>query len=494
MMDFRESEDACENRSFMRGGIWFFLYGVLGVQFVLVIAWMFLNIGTKPTFGDATEYLNLSKTLLVDEYRPILYPIFIRMARGLELIAHIPYCFYVYVVQATVSFFCIRFAVRVVDELFLNRFYSDGRCGVGLLHATAYIWTFPLVGFMSFAGMSDSIALSMTLLFLSGLLVVFNRVDVGWRPYGLIAVAYCLGSLVRGDRPYLFLAFGIVAAIVVCVLRKRLRMRSVVLVATLFMSFAAVMTVNRFTQKPGCRNRPRTTFAFVLLDRVVWPHMSECYMEFPPEVRSVVSRKDAENFDANNNNVMYVFARNMNRRLGEDRAHELYKIMAKTIFRVRTKRVLYEISHDIAKVCLSPFFQTAEVYNVNCHKGHPCINPYCYNPRCFMTNTKWLTWAANAIPLHLFVVLLLWFLFKALRHPDSRTAMRGALPVLLTYFGFSLTLALFYSIGDGAHPNSRYSIIVDCSWCMLALVSIAMVGSNGRLPREVHGCERSKSQ
>lgn len=459
----------------MRSGCWFFLCGVLIVQFALSAIWMFLNVGTKPTFGDATEYFELSKSLMIDEYRPILYPVFIRWARWLESLAHLPYCFYVYVVQAVISFFSIRFAVRVVDELFLSGFYAGRRGGMGLLCATIYMWTFPLVGFMNFAGMSDSIALSMTLLFLSGILIVFNKVDAGWRPYGLIAAAYCLGSLVRGDRPYLFLVFGIVAAVVACIARKRLCLKAGVLVVTLCLSFAAVMTVNRFTQKPGCHNRPRTTLEFVLLDRIVWPHMSECYMEFPPEVKRVVSLKDAANFDANNNNVMYVFARKMNRRVGEARAHELYKTMAGTVFRVRTGSVLCEIANDVIKTCFAPFFQTAEVYNANCHKGRPCINPYCYNPRCFMTNTKWLTWAANAIPLHFFVLSFFALLVVVLRRPHLRRALRGALPALTMYFGFSLLLALFYGLGDGAHPNSRYSIIVDGSWCLLNLVMVAVV-------------------
>ena len=270
-------------------------------------------------------------------------------------------------------------------------------------------------------------------------------------------------------------------------------MRAVLLVATLFLSFATVSVINHFTQKPGCHGRPRTTFEFVLLDRIVWPHMSECYKEFPLEVRRAVSRKDARDFDANNNNVMYVFARKMNKRLGEDRAHALYVAMAKTVFRVRARRVLYEILHDVTKVCFAPFFQTAEVYNANCHKTAPCINPYCYNPRCFMTNTKWLTWTANAIPLHLFVVLLVLFLYKALRQPNSRAAMHGALPVLLVYFGFSLTLALFYGLGDGAHPNSRYSIIVDCSWCMLVLVMVAAVAAGGMLAGDSKDCAHAGS-
>ena len=121
-------------------------------------------------------------------------------------------------------------------------------------------------------------------------------------------------------------------------------------------------------------------------------------------------------------------------------------------------------------MCFAPFFQLADVYHRSCHVAGPCIEPYCYNPRCFGTHTPWLARLANAVPLHLFAVLFLAAAVRAIRRRSSVRPSSLLFPAV--FFGFSLLLALFYSLGDGAHPNSRYSIIVDVSW-VFALFQLA---------------------
>lgn len=447
-----------------------FLFCAIAIQVALAVVWMVFNLGANTSFGDAKEYLSLSKSLAVDEYRPVGYPIIVGCASWLGEQSHLPYFFFIYLLQTTVSVFSALYAVKTIDRLFLGGRLTDGACGISISFAALYLVTFPLCGMMNFAAMSDSLALSATIILLSSMLCVFHDADCGWQAYAMIALSFCGGSWIRGDRPYLFLGFGLVVSLFWLARGKGRRMAALKFAATLALSFAVVMVANRLTQKPGSHNRPRTTFEFVLLDRVVWPHMTECYAEFPQEVRDVVTLDDAKNFDANNNNVMYTFAKKMNRGIGERRAHELYRIMAETVFKTRTREVVCEISHDIAKVFLAPFFQLAEVYNVNCHKDRPCINPYCYNPRSFMRNTRDLTWALNAIPLHLFAIAFIIFIVRTLRSAALRKSFAETLPVVASFFGFSLLLAIFYSLGDGAHPNSRYSIIVDTSWALLLLI------------------------
>ena len=81
-----------------------------------------------------------------------------------------------------------------------------------------------------------------------------------------------------------------------------------------------------------------------------------------------------------------------------------------------------------------------------------------------------MTWTVNALSLHLFAIVFLVSAVRAVLRKERDS--RGGVPFLAVFFGFSLLLALFYSLGDGAHPNSRYSIIVDVSW-LLAFVFLA---------------------
>ena len=219
--------------------------------------------------------------------------------------------------------------------------------------------------------------------------------------------------------------------------------------------------------------------------------MRECYYDFPLEVRQVVSLYESKKFDAHNNNVMYHFAPMMEYKVGRERAEELYRIMAKTVFRVRTKRILYEIGHDVAKTCLAPFFQAEEVYDRACPRlaGGRCIEPYCYNPRAMSRKTPLLTRALNAGGLHIFLLLFLGAVAWRIRTASLLPAIRTAGPVLLAFFGFSLALALFYGLGDGAHPNSRYSIPVDFAW-VLALLLLLSVRPAGPRPSGLPSSDR----
>ena len=61
---------------------------LMAIQICFGFAWMVVNLANIPIFGDSTEYFNLSQTLMVDEYRPLLYPLLIRIA--VKMANHLP--------------------------------------------------------------------------------------------------------------------------------------------------------------------------------------------------------------------------------------------------------------------------------------------------------------------------------------------------------------------------------------------------------------------
>lgn len=61
---------------------------LMAIQICFGFAWMVVNLANIPIFGDSTEYFNLSQTLMVDEYRPLLYPLLIRFA--VKVANHLP--------------------------------------------------------------------------------------------------------------------------------------------------------------------------------------------------------------------------------------------------------------------------------------------------------------------------------------------------------------------------------------------------------------------
>lgn len=59
--------------------------------------------------------------------------------------------------------------------------------------------------------------------------------------------------------------------------------------------------------------------------------MESTYEYFPDDIKHIISLNDAKIFDEHNNNVMYQMAPLIEEKVGEKRASEIYKEMAKTV-------------------------------------------------------------------------------------------------------------------------------------------------------------------
>lgn len=73
-------------------------------QIFLGFFWIFRNISAVPGFGDTLEYLELSSTFAPDEYRPILFPVILRIVQDSASRIGLPYQTLLYILQLAVSF------------------------------------------------------------------------------------------------------------------------------------------------------------------------------------------------------------------------------------------------------------------------------------------------------------------------------------------------------------------------------------------------------
>ena len=96
---------------------WLFLAAcaVMLVQIVCGVIWTVANYNSIPSFGDSEEYIKLSKSMSLDEYRPVLYPLLIRIARSIDK-KHFHH--YIYALQLGLSLFCMSYAVFAIDTLY----------------------------------------------------------------------------------------------------------------------------------------------------------------------------------------------------------------------------------------------------------------------------------------------------------------------------------------------------------------------------------------
>ncbi len=431
------------------------------------IRWMCRNITAMPSFGDSTEYINLSQTLILDEYRPILYPLLLRVLLAV-FPNGTPFQIILYGLQTAVSFASIFYGIVIIDRVVLKtRLVSARRRAVQVFMAL-YLMTIPMLTFMNFTVLTDSLATSMLIILITSLIRMVGDETAKLGNYLLMGCSLAVESLLRADRLYSSLVLVAAVFFIKAVRDPRTRKRVAVSgVCVCLCTGLFVKGVGRFTQTPGFNGRVKTNLEFVLLDRVVWPNMYANYWNFPQEIRYIITVEEAQTFDQHNNNVMYQLAPLVISRVGEEKAREVFLTMAGVVFEKNTKKVLKDIGEDIAAMFFTP---VSSLLNA---RGH-CDKADAWNIQCMSTVTPELTKEYNTFYQISFLILIgisgILCSYALLRHQNRN--LKCYLKALLPYLGMSVILTLWFSLGDGAPPNDRYALLIYFFWSLVSICGV----------------------
>ena len=168
--------------------LFFFKVSMLG-QMILAFAWLLPNLSAIPTFGDTNEYIALSTNLRLDEYRPILYPLLLKIVIDKSSFFHFEYQFVLFSIQLAVNFFATFFAVRQLIPI--NDFLGlENRPFTFHIFITFYLMSIPMIMFMNLSIMTDSLALSGLIFFLINMHVLANRSTSNWKNWLFIYLSF----------------------------------------------------------------------------------------------------------------------------------------------------------------------------------------------------------------------------------------------------------------------------------------------------------------
>ncbi len=438
-------------------------YILIGLQIIIGILWMILNASAYPKFGDSNEYIELSETLVLDEYRPILYPLILRGAIFLENIINVSFKPLVYLAQNLISFLSIFYGISVIDSILLKENSGLGKRIIRRLAVTLSIITIPMITFLNFSILTDSLATSMLILLITELILMLHKESLGWYHYLIMGMALLVQSLLRADRQYSCLLLTIIFFLVRLVKEKQHRIR--ILAAMLCVCLLVPLGtrfVNSRTQTPGIHGRIHTNLDFILLDRIVWPHMTENYESFPDEIKAIVSFEDAQTFDYHNNFVMYHLAPIVEEAVGEEEAGQVYRTMARIVWQNQPLQVIGDITEDIVAMIFTPISSFLSAFNL-CQKGDN------WNIECMSTETPVLTKVYSFYYEILFMMILLYGLISRIRHTQNSEARKTFRKVIRPYTTISLIFTLWFCLGDGAPPNDRYALIIYVTWGLIEL-------------------------
>lgn len=450
---------------------------IMLVQIGFGLLWMVKNFDSIPGFGDTNEYVEMSASMDLDEYRPVLYPLVLRAARSID---EEHYYRYVYVLQTALSLFAMTYAVHVLGSILQSgkrgpkhtERRSSWKDRLRWLLCGLYLTTIPMITFMNFTVLTDSIANSLLVLFLTfGVDLIYGR-GLSIRCCAGFAVTLILQSILRADRLYSgLLLLAIIGIIAVVRRKKHRRLIALAMAGVALISFTVTRIVSTSTQVTGSRGRVRTSLSFVLLDRVVWPNMAANYDFFPQEIKDNISLEEAQTFDSHNNQVMYFLAPMLEVRVGREKAEEYYRTMAGVVWGHDAGKVLKDIGENIGMYMISPFMHRMAVKRIYT-KTNIGWNMHCMSLTMPELSRQYDLWGFCCLVALLSLALLekigdlaAW----ARRRNEQKDAQRrGAGWLLIPFIISGLIISLWFSVGDGAPPNDRYTLIVYTTFGLMA--------------------------
>lgn len=453
------------------------LYCIIGiamvVQMVFSFVWMVKNFNTVPGFGDTGEYIGLSESLALDEYRPILYPLVLRVARKIspEHFYH-----YVYVFQTLLSFGSMCYAVFAIDSVVTIRSERNKNNVFFWVFGGLYLTSIPMITWFNFTILTDSMATSLLVVMLSAVIQVIYKGDLSLRNGIIIALSLIGQSLTRSERFYSEVAIIFVFA-TMALLRNPKRRRIIALgtACILVISVCFVSVVKSKTQIKGRNGRADTSLSFIMLDRIVNPHMTENYQYFPQEIRDNITLEDAEYFDTHNNSVMYQMAPLLEGKVGKAKAEEYYRTMAKIVWEHSSKAIISDVGDTILHIMVTPLMHYLALKSIY-HRSNVG-----WNVHCLSSSTPELTLRYDIISFYILLLTIGIAIIILIGNLIQHTHRKGPF-VLLPYFMQGAVTCLGFSLFSGAPANDRYMLIFYVAYALFSLWVFSNDELNGTFP------------
>lgn len=289
------------------------LLGSLSVLAAISIIWTAANFGFIPQYGDTSEYVALSETLMVDQYRGILYPLLIHIAKNLESVTGFGYFKQIYVFQIMI----LASSSYAVASCALTGLRRSGNLEISYQQHFVYALLVAVIASMNplaihFAVtvLTDSIASSLTLLIIAafGRALLESRSRRYFALWVLAAAAAIVTlTLLRVEK--LYLCIGLIVIFLFLLLlrprsnphlsnRYKVLATCVVVAATLLLS--SLLRGHTTIDNP---TRPPLNLSSLAFNRAVWPRLESIQPHLPKKIRATISLEQARQFDSHANEV-----------------------------------------------------------------------------------------------------------------------------------------------------------------------------------------------
>lgn len=432
---------------------------LMGTQVLLGGLWFVCNLIYMPDFQETRDMLEASKSLIVDEYMGILYPLVIRLFSVFGEY----FCVPLYILQVGVAVWSYHYLLR---SIFGNRFEKSGKKYIWLM--AGYLVTFPTTLQCHMSVLPYSLASSLLVLLLAEVKAVMkNRQTIQTNRIIRIGSLWLLAGLLISD-------YGVIATIVVvpglvgAAWKQRKRMLVYLCISAL--TLITMFTTLTLTQTPGSYGRVQRSVNSVLWTRFAWPYFERDGYYWDHKTWITFEEGEWAWASMYPENAIYEFGPKIEQVVGKEKAKVIFGEMAKFSAQIGKKEHLKALGRDILANAGGPF---ALQYQLS-GRG---VSYTAWNYYQMQGNIPGLTKYFVKFAIYVFEFLLLMALCFAISRRKSRKVlgvMKKAMPALL---GLGAMVLWYTMIGNGMQDYLKV-VPVSLFWCMLPLLEL------GRLAEE----------
>lgn len=447
------------------------VYILMGLQIVLGSIWLFCNLQEVPRFEESTELISLSKSLGVDEYAGILYPLCIRGALELGRLTGLSGCSLLYLLQLGAAYWAV--------VCLLKQVVPDSKKRVWFF--AGFVVTIPTVLQCVAAVLPYTFATAFFLLLLAEGITLWKGVGTELTQGRLFRMAVYWILAAWSCPAYVWFGAGAVGVIAV---RAALRLKTckVFRVRLGILCVAVALCFNAVKLLPAAQEdtpKIQNTIGAAMLRRVVWPNFAGFCDFWQGEVLDTFDGTQLLEISNYPEQVIYVFGPVLEEKYGKEKANEIYWDMSKAAFSLNTKQVLTNMLKDAAAYVCPQLTMLLQLQGIGVsYTGWNYGRMKDYTP---VLTRYYVNCALNAWLVLMPLVLVYWSIGRPKKKASKaawakRREARQSQKAGGYLFIMSLLINLWYVMSSGGMQDYK-KLTVNSILCAVWLVYLMCAGS-----------------
>jgi len=313
---------ALKNRTLNRKSINVVLLLLLVFIILGAVFWV-LNIDYEPKYGDTVEYWQLSKTLQVDSWRTLAYPLILRFFSSMPFVSPlIP----LYIMQTVVSFLAAYYLFLTLDTVNENSPQQAdgvftlrenkrkmGRINSNALFLSLLLIIIPIINHFNLTVLTDSLAASLFVISIVAMARIFVLEEISKITLLIASINLCGSVFLRTERFVYFL----VLCLFLLFWNIAVKSQKKVIISLFFvLIILGSNQINQLTQTSDL-GRQKVSIAFALFERTAQGHFAELLPKMPSVMRNRISIDLAKLWDTDPN-FSIVIGANLNDQAGKE--------------------------------------------------------------------------------------------------------------------------------------------------------------------------------